>query len=97
MMIPKTDDGRVLFCAVPWHNEVIIGTTDTPVEDADFEPRALESEIEFIFSQRLNSYLTSGITRKDVKAVFAGLRPLVKAPGQKNTALMPRESYYYCL
>lgn len=89
MMIPKTDDGRVLF-AVPWHNEVIIGTTDTPVEDADFEPRALESEIEFIF-RNVNSYLTSGITRKDVKAVFAGLRPLVKAPGQKNTALMPRD------
>lgn len=89
LMIPKTDDGRVLF-AVPWHNEVIIGTTDTPVEEAQFEPRALESEIEFIF-RNVNKYLTSGITRKDVKSVFAGLRPLVKAPGQKNTALMPRD------
>ncbi|MBX2922073.1 MAG: glycerol-3-phosphate dehydrogenase/oxidase [Chitinophagaceae bacterium] len=89
MMIPKTDDGRVLF-AVPWHNEVIIGTTDTPVEEASFEPHALESEIEFIF-RNVNRYLTSDITRKDIKSVFAGLRPLVKAPGQKNTAMMPRD------
>lgn len=89
LMIPKTDDGRVLF-AVPWHNEVIIGTTDTPVEDARFEPRALEQEVEFIF-RNLNSYLNSGISRKDIKAVFAGLRPLVKAGGQKNTAMISRD------
>ncbi len=89
LMIPKTDDGRVLF-AVPWHDKVIIGTTDTPVAEALFEPRALEEEIEFIF-RNVNRYLNSGITRGDVKAVFAGLRPLVKAPGQKNTALMPRD------
>ena len=70
MMIPRTDDGRVLF-AVPWHHKVIIGTTDTPVAEALFEPRALEEEIEFIF-RNVNRYLNSGITRSDVKAVFAG-------------------------
>ncbi len=32
LMIPKTDDGRVLF-AVPWHNKVILGTTDTPIKN----------------------------------------------------------------
>ena len=31
IMIPKTDDGRVLF-AIPWYNEVVIGTTDTPLD-----------------------------------------------------------------
>src|SRR6476659_7519133 len=30
IMIPRTDDKRVLF-AVPWHNKIIVGTTDTPV------------------------------------------------------------------
>lgn len=89
MMIPKTDDGRVLF-AVPWHDKVIIGTTDTLVKEPLFEPTALEEEIAFIF-RNVNRYLTSGITKKDIKTVFAGLRPLVKAPGQKNTALMPRD------
>lgn len=89
LMIPKTDDGRVLF-AVPWQRYIIIGTTDTAVQHIDFEPRALEQEIAFIF-RNINRYLNSGITEKDIKAVFAGLRPLVKAPGQKNTAMMPRD------
>ncbi|HEX5025483.1 MAG TPA: glycerol-3-phosphate dehydrogenase/oxidase [Agriterribacter sp.] len=89
MMIPKTDDGRVLF-AVPWHNKVIIGTTDTPIAALSFEPRPLPEEVEFIF-RNVNRYLSSDITKSDVKSVFAGLRPLVKAPGQKNTALMPRD------
>ncbi len=44
IMIPHTSDGRVLF-AVPWHNHVIVGTTDTLVEDAALEPVALEQEV----------------------------------------------------
>ncbi len=89
LMIPKTDDGRVLF-AVPWKEHIIIGTTDTAVEFIDYEPHVLEQEIAFIF-RNVNRYLNSGITEKDISAVFAGLRPLVKAPGQKNTAMMPRD------
>ncbi|MCO5234882.1 MAG: glycerol-3-phosphate dehydrogenase/oxidase [Chitinophagaceae bacterium] len=89
MMIPKTDDGRVLF-AVPWHNKVIVGTTDTPVKESLFEPRPLEKEIAFVL-RNINRYLSSDIKREDVKAVFAGLRPLVSVPGQKNTSLMPRD------
>jgi glycerol-3-phosphate dehydrogenase len=37
IMIPHTSDGRVLF-AVPWYNRVIVGTTDTVVDDALLEP-----------------------------------------------------------
>lgn len=74
IMIPHTSDGRVLF-AVPWHNRVIVGTTDTLVKDASLEPRAMEEEIEFILSTA-GLYLTKVPTRKDVKSIFAGLRPL---------------------
>jgi len=49
IMIPHTDDGRVLF-AVPWYDKVVIGTTDTPVNNADIEPRALKEEIDFIIN-----------------------------------------------
>ncbi len=89
MMIPKTEDGRVLF-AVPWHNKVIIGTTDTPVKSHSMEPIPLEIEIEFIL-QHINKYLDVEISRKDIKSVFAGLRPLVKKGASKRTALMPRD------
>ena len=49
IMIPHTSDGRVLF-AVPWHDHVVVGTTDTPIDHADEEPKALEEEIAFILS-----------------------------------------------
>ncbi|MEO6719511.1 MAG: glycerol-3-phosphate dehydrogenase/oxidase [Ferruginibacter sp.] len=89
MMIPKTDDGRVLF-AVPWHDKVLLGTTDTPVSDLSLEPRPLQEEIDFIV-QHINRYLTTNIQSTDIKSVFAGLRPLVKLKGNKKTAILPRD------
>ena len=89
MMIPKTDDGRVLF-AVPWHDKVVVGTTDTPVEENTLEPVAFEDEIEFIITH-INRYLDVDIKRSDIKSVFVGLRPLVHMKGQKNTALLNRD------
>lgn len=79
LMIPKTDDGRVLF-AVPWHGRVVVGTTDTPVEKASLEPVALEEEISFILSTA-GKYLKKPVSKKDVLSVFAGLRPLAAPQG----------------
>ena len=79
LMIPETSDGRVLF-AVPWHDKVVLGTTDTPVQEASLEPQALEKEISFILDTAAG-YLTSKPERADVLSVFAGLRPLA-APKQ---------------
>ena len=74
IMVPKTSDGRVMF-GVPWHNRVILGTTDTPVKDFVLEPKALQEEVDFIL-ETAGRYLTRKPTRKDVLCVFAGLRPL---------------------
>jgi len=74
IMIPKTSDGRVLF-AVPWHKKVILGTTDTPLNEHSLEPRALDEEIDFILKTAAQ-YLKKDPTKKDVLSVFAGLRPL---------------------
>ena len=79
LMIPETSDGRVLF-AVPWHDKVVLGTTDTPVDEASLEPQALEKEISFIL-ETAAEYLTQKPLRSDVLSVFAGLRPLA-APKQ---------------
>jgi len=81
LMIPKTADGRVLF-ALPWHGKVLVGTTDTPLNDHSLEPQALETEINFIL-QTAGSYLQKAPTRADVLSVYAGLRPL--AAPQKDT------------
>lgn len=81
VMIPETADGRVLF-AVPWHDHVLLGTTDTPLEKQSLEPMALDKEIRFILDT-VKEYFTKAPGEEDVLSVFAGLRPLA-APG-KNT------------
>ncbi|HKK42052.1 MAG TPA: glycerol-3-phosphate dehydrogenase/oxidase [Bacteroidales bacterium] len=78
IMIPKTDDGRVLF-AIPWYDEVVVGTTDTPLENVSLEPVALEEEIEFIL-RTAGKYLMKPPKREDVLCIFAGLRPLAANP-----------------
>jgi glycerol-3-phosphate dehydrogenase len=89
LMIPRTDDGRVLF-AIPWHGRTVIGTTDTPVEEAAIEPRALPDEIAFLISHAAR-YLTRDPGREDVLSIYAGLRPLVKSSGGASTASLSRD------
>ncbi len=91
IMVPQTADGRVLF-AVPWHEKVVVGTTDTPVAEVSLEPRPLEEEIEFIL-EHAAIYLTKDPAREDVLSAFAGLRPLVKAGDSENTAAISRDHY----
>ena len=90
IMVPRTDDGRVLF-AIPWNDSVLIGTTDTPVERAEAEPRPMDEEVAFLLEHAAR-YLTQDPTPADVRSVFAGLRPLVGAPAEEGgTAALSRD------
>lgn len=81
IMIPKTDDGRVLF-VIPWHEKVLVGTTDTNLESHSLEPQPQEKEIDFILNT-YNNYNEKQATRADIKSIYAGLRPLA-APKDKS-------------
>ena len=91
LMVPKTADGRVLF-AVPWLGKVILGTTDTPRHDLAREPLPFKEEVDFILNESAR-YLRRAPVRADVKSVWVGLRPLVKAQGEdgENTKALSRE------
>jgi glycerol-3-phosphate dehydrogenase len=89
IMVPKTADGRVLF-AVPWHDRVVVGTTDTPLAAASVEPRALDEERDFVL-EHARKYLRTDPADTDVLSVFAGLRPLVKAGDGADTAALSRD------
>ena len=89
MIIPKTDDGRVLF-ALPWHDKVVIGTTDTPLNEILVDPIPLPEEIDFII-RHINRYINTNIKYSDIKTIFAGLRPLISIKGKKSTSFLPRD------
>jgi len=89
IMVPHTTDGRVMF-AIPWHNQIVVGTTDTPVTSVEVEPIPKSEEIDFIL-ENVAQYLKKDPTRDDILSVYAGIRPLVSDPEAENTAAISRD------
>ncbi|GHT68879.1 glycerol-3-phosphate dehydrogenase [Bacteroidia bacterium] len=87
IMVPKTSDGRVLF-AVPWHEKVVVGTTDIMRPVAELEPKPLKEEIDFILNTA-SLYFEKPLRYEDILSVFAGQRPLAapKSEGKSTKEL----------
>ncbi|MDR1936803.1 MAG: FAD-dependent oxidoreductase [Candidatus Accumulibacter sp.] len=88
MLIPKTEDGRVLF-VLPWQKHALIGTTDTPDEIVE-HPRPREEEIAYLL-RHINRYFNLSVQRSDVLSAWSGLRPLVQFDDSASTAQLVRE------
>ncbi|MDR0380130.1 MAG: FAD-dependent oxidoreductase, partial [Candidatus Accumulibacter sp.] len=88
LLIPKTEDGRVLF-VLPWQGHALIGTTDTPAEIVE-HPQAGEGEIDYLL-RHVNRYFNLSVQRGDVLSAWSGLRPLVKFDENASTAQLVRE------
>jgi glycerol-3-phosphate dehydrogenase len=91
LLVPKTQDGRVLF-AVPWLGKTILGTTDTPRERVQHDPQPLHEEVEFILGEAAR-YLARAPGREDVRSVWVGMRPLVRPQAEDgaDTKALSRE------
>jgi len=89
IMVPRTSDGRIIFM-IPWYGRVVVGTTDTPIEAAVAAPVPMPQEIDFLLETSAR-YLAHDPTRRDVRAVFAGIRPLVRGVAEGDTAALSRE------
>ena len=88
LMIPKTDDGRVLFI-LPWEGQALIGTTDEPAEITD-HPHPSREDIAYLL-RHVGRYFNLQISEGDIKSAWAGLRPLVFDPKAADTAHLARE------
>ena len=88
LLIPETEDGRVLFL-LPWLGYTLVGTTDNPAEVTQF-PKATEDEVEYIL-RHVRKYFDVPVSRDDVLATWSGLRPLVRDPDAADTAGLSRD------
>jgi glycerol-3-phosphate dehydrogenase len=88
MVVPKTDDSRVIF-AIPWLSRLLVGTTDDEVTQED-ELVVKRSEVEYLL-QQLNRYLSRPFAGDEVVGGFAGVRPLVSAGKGSKTKKLLRE------
>ena len=85
LMVPKTEDGRVIF-AIPWQGVVLIGTTDIPDSSSVMEPTSAPDEIDYLLAH-IRPYLSRSIARTDILSTFSGLRPLVTGTENKTSKL----------
>jgi len=88
LLVPRTEDGRVIF-AIPWNGRLLVGTTDTGYTPGE-EMVVTREEIDYLLRQ-LNPYLSSPLRADQVVSGFAGVRPLVSAPGIKDTRKLIRD------
>jgi len=80
-MILRTDKSVLFF--IPWGERWIVGTTDTDFTGDRAEPGVGAEDVDYILAAA-NRVLVRPLTRADVIAVYAGLRPLVEAVGEVN-------------
>jgi glycerol-3-phosphate dehydrogenase len=88
LLIPKTEDGRVIF-AIPWLGRLLVGTTDDEANPCD-EMAVTPREVHFLL-KHVNQYLNVTLTAQDVCSAFAGMRPLLKSKEYKDTRKLVRD------
>jgi len=88
LLIPKTEDGRVLF-VLPWEGHALVGTTDEPAR-VEEHPCPSREEISYLL-RHICRYFDLQICESDIKAVWSGLRPLIKDPKASDTAKLTRD------
>ena len=88
LLIPRTDDGRVLF-AVPWFDRLLIGTTEQEVTISD-ELYLSQDDVAYLL-HHINKYFATAIRSDQIVSGFAGARPLVSAGGSRATKKLARD------
>lgn len=80
VLVPRTDDNRVVFL-IPWRERVLVGTTDTPVNEPSHAPACTNDDVDYLL-EHASRYLSRAPGRADITSAFAGLRPLPAAKGR---------------
>ena len=86
-LIARTEKSVLLV--IPWGRHWIVGTTDTEWTSKRFAPVVNSNDIDYLLAH-LNAELSIRITRAEVVATFAGLRPLLRGRAS-STAELGRE------
>jgi glycerol-3-phosphate dehydrogenase len=90
LMIPKTEDGRVLFM-LPYLGKCLVGTTDEGAKVSD-HPQVSEKDVEYLL-RHIKKYFDTEVKKSDILSSWSGLRPLIINENIANTKDLTREQY----
>jgi glycerol-3-phosphate dehydrogenase len=89
ILIPKTDDGRVIFM-IPWQRRVLVGTTDEECTLTEKDIPLENDDVDYLLKY-VNRYFSKAITKDQVRSGFGGLRPLLQADPTVDSKSLVRD------
>lgn len=85
-------DGRVMF-VIPGGDQAIVGTTDTFTIEKPDQVRASEADVDYLLASANAYFPDARLTKDDIVAAWAGIRPLASAKPGANPSKISREHH----
>jgi glycerol-3-phosphate dehydrogenase len=79
-VVLTTKDQRVVF-VIPQRGAILVGTTETKVQEEIFNIRAHPSEVEYLLNVLREYFPHSELSRESIISTYAAVRPLVREEG----------------
>ncbi len=79
-VVLTTRDNRVVF-VIPQRNSILVGTTETPVDQEIFDIRATQDEIAYLLGVLREYFPGAQLDESAIISTFAAVRPLVREEG----------------
>jgi glycerol-3-phosphate dehydrogenase len=83
-------DGRVMF-VLPWGDLSYIGTTDTDTVDPPDDIRISADDLVYLLRSANSRFPSARLNMEDIRATWAGLRPLLMDRDRRAASSRPRE------
>lgn len=83
-VVLTTRDNRVVF-VIPQREGILVGTTETPVDQDTFDIKATQKEVDYLVGVLQQYFPLANLTRDSIISTFAGVRPLAREEGHSNT------------
>jgi glycerol-3-phosphate dehydrogenase len=79
-VVLTTKDNRVVF-VIPQRDAILVGTTETPIDQDMFNIKATEREVKYLLGILKEYFPGADVSEKNIISTFAGVRPLVREEG----------------
>lgn len=82
-VVLTTKDNRVVF-VIPQRDSILVGTTETPVDQEMFNIKATDTEVQYLLDVLKQYFPNAELNQSSIISTYAGVRPLVKEEGQSD-------------
>ena len=89
LLIPKTDDGRVIF-VIPWQRRLLVGTTDEECDLTEKEVLLEKDDVDYLLKY-VHRYFSKTFKSDQIRSGFGGLRPLLQADPTSDSKSLVRD------